>query len=107
MAITQAKDLRSRGKVQGSRACGPSFGVCGFWKLAMPPAKRPACGRDEDDDGDEDDARQRASRVGFKDSGRLCEALSPFVNQRIFTNYPPDRDIKSMDKKKLTSTWVG
>ena len=103
--------MLSRGRVPGSRAQG----LWGFFRIlrvfrasqsvAMPPKKRPASGLDDEEK--EDDARQRASRVGYKDAVRLCEAMSPFVNQRVFTNYPPDRAIKSMDKKKLTSLWAG
>ena len=75
--------------------------------VAMPPTKRPASGLHDVGQEEEDDARPRASRVGYKDVVRLSEALSPFVTQRMFTNYPPDRAMKSMDKKKLTTGWAG
>ena len=49
----------------------------------------------------------RKSRVGFKNVGMLAETLSPFIETRFFTNYTTDRAIKSMDKKKLCSSYTG
>ena len=73
----------------------------------MSPKKRPAAGGVEDLMEEADDTRQRASRVGFKDARRLFEALSPFFAGRFFINYPAERGMKYLDKKKLTTTWAG
>ena len=53
------------------------------------------------------DDEPRKSRVGFKNVGMLAESLSPFVEKRFFSNYTTDRAIKSMDKKKLCSSYTG
>ena len=83
-------------------------GLVSCFCAAMPPKKRPVTAdRDHDGPAAEDSGQRRASRVGYKDAGILATAISPFVTSRFFTNYPSDRAMSKLDKKKLLSESFG
>ena len=70
------------------------------------PVKRPA-GIDKKKKPLDDPDTCRKSRVGFKNAHQLSQCLAPFIDKRFFTSYTTDRAIKSIDKKKLCSSFSG
>ena len=61
---------------------------------------------DDDNDENENDARpQKAShrKAGFKDAKLLCATLAPYIKKRHDINYTSDRNIKAIQRNKLSN----
>ena len=69
--------------------------------------KRPAACVDEDGDDEQDTEPQQAHRQpGFKDAKLLSSCMAPFIKKRHDMNYTSEREIKNIQRAKLTNKWT-